>query len=137
MTPHTRRGARGFLLPPAGLPGNPGENRLLPQTLDELQRLGLRPREMALDGGFLPGPTGEALADLTPTRVSISGRAEPGSRRTRKRLQRYRTGIEGRISHLKRRYGLRRSRLKGYRGQRITTGWAVLAYNLDTYGHYA
>jgi Transposase DDE domain len=60
------------------------------------------------------------------------GRAEPGSRRTRKRLARYRTGCEGRISHLKRDYGLRRSRLKGDQGQRIWTGWAVLAYNLDT-----
>ena len=55
-----------------------------------------------------------------------------GSRRTRKRLARYRTGCEGRSSHLKRGYGLRRSRLKGYQGQRIWTGWAILAYNLDT-----
>ena len=136
VTPNTRRGARGFILPPASLPGNPGENRLLPQTVTELERLGLSPREVALDGGFLPGPTGETLDGRTLTRTFISGRAEPGSRRTRKRLQRYRTGIEGRISHLKRGYGLRRSRLKGYTGQRITTGWAILAYNLDTYSHY-
>jgi len=109
----------------------------VPQTVKELDRLRLRPREMAFDGGFVPNLTHTTLADLTLTRTMISGRAEPGSRRTRKRLQRFRTGIEGRISHLKRRYGLRRSRLKGYTGQRITTGWAVLAYNLDTYSHYA
>jgi len=53
-------------------------------------------------------------------------------RRTRRRLARYRTGCEGRISHLKRGYGLRRNRLRGDQGQRIWTGWAVLAYNLDT-----
>jgi IS5 family transposase len=47
-------------------------------------------------------------------------------------VPRYRTGCQGRISHLKRRYGLRRSRLRGDQGQRIWTGWAVLAYNLDT-----
>jgi hypothetical protein len=29
-------------------------------------------------------------------------------------------------------YGLRRSRLKGDQGQRIWTGWAILAYDLDT-----
>ena len=29
-------------------------------------------------------------------------------------------------------YGLRHSRLKGHQGQRIWTGWAILAYNLDT-----
>ena len=48
------------------------------------------------------------------------------------RLARYRSGCEGRISHLKRGYGLRRSRLKGDQGERIWTDWAVLAYNLDT-----
>jgi transposase, IS5 family len=132
VTANTRRGARGYVLPVASAPGNPGENRLLPQTVAELDRLGLGPREVALDGGFVPGPTTQTLAGLAPTRTFISGRAEPGSRRTRKRLARYRTGCEGRISHLKRGYGLRRSRLKGDQGQRIWTGWAVLAYNLDT-----
>ena len=43
----------------------------------------------------------------TPERVFISGRQQPGSRRTQRRLQRYRTGAEGRISHLKRGYGMR------------------------------
>ena len=81
----------------------------------------------------MPGPTTQALAALAPVRTFISGRAEPGSRRTRRRLARYRTGCEGRISHLKRGYGLRRSRLRGNQGQRIWTGWAVLAYNLDTF----
>jgi transposase, IS5 family len=132
VTANTRRGARGFVLPAATAPGNPGENRLLAQTAAELDRLGLRPREVALDGGFVPGPTAETLAGLAPTRTFISGRAEPGSRRTRRRLARYRTGCEGRISHLKRGYGLRRSRLRGDQGQRIWTGWAILAYNLDT-----
>jgi IS5 family transposase len=132
VTANTRRGARGSVLPAATAPGNPGENRLLPQTIGELDRLGLRPREVALDGGFLSGPTAQTLAGLTPARTFIAGRAEPGSRRTRRRLARYRTGCEGRISHLKRGYGLRRSRLGGDQGQRIWTGWAVLAYNLDT-----
>jgi IS5 family transposase len=132
VTANTRRGARGYVLPAASAPGNPGENRLLGQTVAELDRLGLTPREVALDGGFVPGPTIQTLVGVAPTRTFISGRAEPGSRRTRRRLARYRTGCEGRISHLKRGYGLRRSRLKGDQGQRIWTGWAVLAYNLDT-----
>jgi IS5 family transposase len=133
VTANTRRGARGYLLPAASAPGNPGENQLLDQTVAELDRLGLRPREVALDGGFVPGPTQQALAALAPARTFIAGRAEPGSRRTRRRLARYRTGCEGRISHLKRGYGLRRSLLRGNQGQRIWTGWAVLAYNLDTF----
>lgn len=42
------------------------------------------------------------------------------------------TGEEGRISHLKGRYGLDRSSLKGDDGRQIWTEWAILAYNGDT-----
>ena len=52
MTSNTKRGTRGFILPSASLLGNPGENELLPETVAELQRLGLWPREVAVDGGF-------------------------------------------------------------------------------------
>lgn len=137
VTPSTKRGVRGFLLPPASAPGNPGENELLPQTVRELKRLRLSPREVALDGGFQTNPTAETLRPLAPKRTFIAGRSSPGSRRTQRRLARYRTGCEGRISHLKRRHGLRRSRLKGSAGERTWTGWAVFAYNLDTYRRYA
>jgi transposase, IS5 family len=134
VTEHTRGGARGLIVPASTRLGNPAEDTLLPDTLGELTRLGIQPREIALDGGFNPGPTHQALADhgLTPERVFIAGRQQPGSRRTRRRLQRYRTGAEGRISHLKRGYGLDRSRLKGDQGRQMSTGWAVLAYNADT-----
>jgi transposase, IS5 family len=132
VTENTRRGARGLILPAVTAPGNPAENTLLPATVAELERLGLSPREVALDGGFQTGPTSEALSALRPERVFISGRQQPGSRRTQRRLGRYRTGCEGRISHLKRRYGLDRSRLKGHKGQQIWAGWAILAYNADT-----
>jgi IS5 family transposase len=64
--------------------------------------------------------------------VFIAGHQEPASRHTKRRLARYRTGAEGRISHLKRRYGLDRSRLKGDEGEQIWTEWAILAYNADT-----
>jgi IS5 family transposase len=134
VTEHTRRGARGLILPAASRIGNPGEDTLLPDTIAELKQLGISPREVALDGGFNVGPTRQALEDhgLDPHRVFIAGRQQPGSKRTQRRLQRYRTGAEGRISHLKRGYGLDRSRLKGDEGQQIWTGWSILAYNADT-----
>jgi IS5 family transposase len=132
VTEHTRRGARGLILPASTEIGNPGENTLLPQTVAELERLGIQPKEFALDGGFHTELTNTALADLAPKTVFIAGRQEPGSKRTQRRLRRYRTGAEGRISHLKRRYGLDRSRLKGDEGQQIWTEWAILAYNTDT-----
>ena len=132
LTDNTRRGARGFILPAAHAPGNAGENTLLPLTTNELDLTGLWPREIVADGGFRLGPTREAFRELNDDQIQLAGWHEPGSRRTRKRRARYRTGIEGRISHLKRSYGLRRSRLKGHQGMKIWTGWAILAYDLDT-----
>jgi IS5 family transposase len=132
VTEHTRRGARGLILPASTTLGNPGENTLLPQTISELKRLEITPKEFALDGGFHTDLTNAALEDLAPKTVFIAGRQEPDSKRTQRRLRRYRTGAEGRISHLKRRYGLDRSRLKGDEGQQIWTEWAILAYNTDT-----
>jgi IS5 family transposase len=134
VTENTRRGARGLIVPAVTQVGNPKEDTLLPDTIAELKRLGISPKEVALDGGFNIGPTRQALDDhgLEPDRVFIAGRQQPGSKRTQRRMQRYRTGAEGRISHLKRGYGLDRSRLKGDEGQQIWTGWSILAYNADT-----
>ena len=119
-----------MIVPVASEIGSPNEPDLLPATAAELRRLRLKPRELALDGGFFPDGVAEDLPG--PDRVFISGRQSAGSRRTNRRLARFRVGIEGRISHLKRRYGLKRSRLKGHRGTRTWTAWAILAYNLDT-----
>jgi transposase, IS5 family len=134
ITEHTQRGARGLIVPAATRLGNPTEDTLLPDTITELTRLGIRPREIALDGAFNPGPTRQALEDhdLQPDRVFIAGRQQPGSKRTQRRMARYRTGAEGRISHLKRGYSMNRSRLKGDEGRQIWTGWSILAYNADT-----
>jgi IS5 family transposase len=132
VTENTKPGARGLILPASSAPGNAAENALLPDTVVELKRLGIQPKEVALDGAFLPGPTNAAFEELPPDRVFISGRQQPESTRTKRRLQRYRTGEEGRISHLKRRYGMARTRLKGHDGQRIWTEWGILAYNTDT-----
>jgi IS5 family transposase len=82
VTEHTRRGARGLILPTSTTLGNPSENTLLPGTVSELQRLGISPREVAVDGGFQASPTNNALAELAPKQVFIAGRQEPESKRT-------------------------------------------------------
>ena len=130
-------GARGYILPPSTAPGNPGETELLPHTLTQLDTLGFQITELAVDGGFGASTTETALAASaqTPKTVYVAGRQEPDSPRTRRRLYRYRAGAEGRISHVKRDYQLRRSRLRGHTGQQTWCGWAILAYNLDTHAH--
>jgi IS5 family transposase len=130
LTPNTRRGARGLIVPAPTRIGSPNESDLLPATAAELDRLGLTPREIALDGGFQPGPTNDAFPNADT--VFIAGRQRPAARRTGRRLACYRVGCEGRISHLKRRYGMRRTRLRGQDGAKTWIGWGILAYNLDT-----
>ncbi len=84
----------------------------------------------------MPGPTNEALEDLTPERVFISGRQEHDSRRNNRRLQRYRTGKEGRDQPpSSAATGCVSGRLPPGRakdGQQIWTEWGILAYNADT-----
>jgi IS5 family transposase len=130
MTENTRRGARGLILPAPTKLGSPNEADLLGETAAEIRQARLRPREVALDGGFQPGPVAEHLPDAT--NVFIAGHQSTGNRRSDRRLARYRVGAEGRISHLKRGYGLRRSRLRGLDGARTSVGWSILTYNLDT-----
>lgn len=132
MTANTRRGARGLILPPKLRAGSTHDNQLLPQTVRELVDLNLTLREAVFDAGFGSNATTVAMAEVSADVFIVGNDMKPRSRRTRRRLARYRVGAEGRISHLKRGYGSGRSRLKGQQGAQIWTGWAILAYNLDT-----
>lgn len=131
VTEHTPRGARGLILPPQREAGSTPENRVLPETVAELQRLHISLREAACDAGFPSADTPRALATVGAP-VFITGAAHPGSRRTPRRLARYRVGAEGRIAHLKRELGAGRSRRRGLTGGRIWEGWAILTYHLVT-----
>jgi transposase, IS5 family len=132
MTANTRRGARGLILPPKLRARSTHDNQLLPQTITELVDLNLTLREAAFDAGFGSIATTTAMAEVSADVFIAGNDMKPRSPRTRRRLARYRVGAEGRISHLKRSYGSGRSHLKGLQGAKIWTGWAILAYNLDT-----
>jgi IS5 family transposase len=132
LTSSTKRGSRGLILPPVTRAGSIHENDLLPATVAELRRLGLRPVEAVFDGGFGILATRDALAGLGTEVFVVGSRTNAGSRRARRRLARYRVGCEGRIAHLKRGYHAGRARLRGADGARIWENWAVLAYNVDT-----
>jgi IS5 family transposase len=131
ITSHTRRGARGLILPPKLEPGSTHDNTLLPETVSELERLDIPLREAAFDAGFTE-KLAHALLEPRGCTPFIAGVSKPSSPHTHRRLRRYRVGAEGRIGHLKRSYGAGRSRLRGTEGARIWEGWTVLAYDLDT-----
>jgi transposase, IS5 family len=66
-------------------------------------------------------------------RKGIPGKARAAVERTRrfKRMRNWRVGIEARISHLKRSFGLRRARLRRLAGATIWVGLGIFAYNLQ------
>jgi len=131
ITAHTRRGARGLILPPKLAPGSTHDNTLLQKTVAELEGLEIRLREAAFDGGFTEAIT-KTLLEPRGCTPFVVGSSKPPSRYTKRRLARYRVGCEGRISHLKRSYHAGRSLLRGTEGARIWESWAVLVYDLDT-----
>ena len=79
----------------------------------------------------------DTLRDLGVPAVVIPRNGKPGKarqaeghRRALRRTVKWRTGIEGRISTLKRGYGWDRTRVDGTEGTRIWAGHGVLAHNL-------
>jgi len=99
------------------------------------------PQELAADRGFSDKTEEEELRQQGVQRIAIPYRGKRSQSRQEyekqgwfKRLYRWRAGCEATISLLKRKYGLRRSRLRGHRGVSIWVGWGVLAHNLVKMG---
>jgi transposase, IS5 family len=120
------------------LAGNPPDAPNLPESLDHHRTtFGCGPAVLAADRAFSTS-TNERIAashgvgcvalphqgPLSPTRRQIEQRP------TYRKACRFRAGIEGRISVLKRRFGLRRCRYHGPAGMERWVGWGVLAHNL-------
>ena len=120
----------------------PDDRELLIAAVEEQERrLGRKPRLVAADAGFSSAANERALEKMGVPRVSIPDYAtrDPARRgrqkqRWFKRGQKWRTGVEGRISVLKRRHGLNRSRYPGLDGMRRWVGLGVIADNLINIG---
>ncbi|MHB8841448.1 MAG: ISNCY family transposase [Candidatus Aquicultor sp.] len=118
--------------------GNPSDETLLEDTLlRSKKKLGRAPRSVATDRGFGSSANDAMCAGLGIKRISIPRKGKLGKKRKEyqrqswfKRLQRFRAGGEATISLLKRKYGLKRTRLRGRAGAKIWVGWSILTYNL-------
>ena len=128
----------GIVLDHQILVGNPADAPLLvPAVQRVIHRAGRIPRAATADRSYGEAAIDDALAELGVTQVAIPRKGTPSQARqaeehTRpfRRLVKWRTGSEGRISHLKHRYGWDRTLMDGIDGARIWCGHGVLAHNL-------
>ena len=114
---------------------------LIPAIEAHTQAFGRAPRVVAADAAFFSGANEAAAHALGVTRVCIPNVATKSASRKRdqkkrwfKNGQKWRTGCEGRISVVKRRHGLNRSRYKGDDGMKRWVGLGVIADNLINIG---
>jgi IS5 family transposase len=100
-------------------------------------KLGRIPHLVAADAGFYSAKNEAAAKARGVKRVCIPNRSTKSPERKREQKkrwfrngQKWRTGSEGRISVVKRRHGLNRSRYKGDAGMQRWVGLVVIADNL-------
>jgi IS5 family transposase len=96
-----------------------------PETVTADRRFGTAANDQALEA--------LAVRHIGLQRNGIPGKARLALGRTRafRRLRKWRVGIEARISHLKRSFGLRRTRLRRLGGAKTWVGLGIFAYHLQ------
>jgi IS5 family transposase len=92
------------------------------------------PRLAVADGGFASRTNERAAQDRGVRHVVLPRQSRETRSRIARAALRWRTGIEGRISALKRRHGLRRCRYHGESGMQRWIGLGVIANNLLVLG---
>lgn len=118
--------------------GNPPDApQLLPAVERVARRAGRSPRTVTADRGYGEKRVEDELhaAGVRNVVIPRKGKTTAERRATEHRpafrkTVKWRTGCEGRISALKRGYGLDRTRIDTIEGSRIWTGHSVLAHNL-------
>jgi IS5 family transposase len=120
----------------------PSDSDLLIPSIEAHQRLtGRTPELVSADAGFYSAKNEAKAQEMGVKRVSVPNRSTKSAERKQlqkqrwfKQGQKWRTGSEGRISLLKRRHGLNRSRYKGAAGLKRWVGLGVIADNMINIG---
>lgn len=118
--------------------GNPTDQSLLESAIDKHEEIfGSVPEELATDRGFYSPGQDDRLHERGVKHVSIPVRGNKSPLRKRiersawfRRLQRWRAGGEAKISLLKRKFGLRRTQVRGNPANQIWIGWGCIVHNL-------
>ena len=125
--------AEGFVIADIPERGGPTDGSLLDGAIAKAKRSGMQLRSVYGDRGFGTSTGDAALAKhkIGDAVIPRQQRAAPREHtRNWKRRYRYRNGLEGRISQLKRK-GLRRTRLRSLEGAQTWVGGITLAHNLQ------
>jgi IS5 family transposase len=120
----------------------PSDSDLLVTAIETHEaKLGRTPRLVAADAAFYSAKNEAAAKAKGVKRVCIPNRSTKSLERKREQKkrwfrngQKWRTGCEGRISVVKRRHGLNRSRYRGDAGMKRWVGLGVVSDNLITLG---
>jgi IS5 family transposase len=116
-------GKTGLVLAAEILRGNPADSELAQPAIAQVQHnTGKTPHDVAMDAGFASHDNVAGLKELGVQRVAfppgrgIDSEAACGKKRVRRKLHRFRAGVEGLISWLKRSLAMGQSRWKGEPG---------------------
>jgi IS5 family transposase len=125
--------ADGFVIADIPEGGGPVDGSLLDGAIGKAKRAGMQVRSVYADRGFGTSTADAALAQhrIRDPVIPRQQRAAPVEQtRSWRRRYRFRNGLEGRISQLKRK-GLRRTRLRSLAGAQTWVGGIALAHNLQ------
>ena len=133
-------GLRGMVLDVVVEDGNPADSsRLLPMIKRIEECYGKLPRQVAADAGYASADNVSAAKALgikavgLPKKRGMKVEDMTGSDWIYKKLKRFRAGIEGNISMLKRVFGLDRCTWRGLEHFKAYVMSAVLAYNFKVF----
>jgi IS5 family transposase len=122
--------------------GNPPDAPMLKPAIERIkQRTGRAPRAVTADRGYGDKGVEADLRAVGVRHIVLPTRGRPNSarrqvenRRAFRKMVRWRTGCEGRISCAKRDFGLSRTRIDGLAGARTWCGHGIFAHNLVKIG---
>jgi len=111
--------------------GNPADDTVLVPAVTRHKRVfGRVPKRVTADRGMASTGNERVLVEMGVERVALPRRGKLTPTRIAYQHQRWRAGVEGTISLLKWKYGMRRTGLRGHSGTRSWVAGSVWAYNL-------
>lgn len=118
--------------------GNPPDAPMLAPAIERItRRAGRVPRAVTADRGYGEQAVEDALHAIGVRHVVLARKGKPNAQRREiqnrrgfRKMVRWRTGSEGRISCAKRDFGLARTRIDGLHGARTWCGHGIFNHNL-------